>query len=133
MKVTAVCTRSGGWWAIEVPEVPGVFTQARRLSQAPEMVADAVSLMANVDAGDVEVTIQPRMDSSTRVMLDRARVSSAKAKQANEEASLRIREAAAALRDQGLTTRDIAFILGVVHQRVSQLLASAPSNIRKSA
>ena len=31
MKVTAEATRSGGWWAVEVPEVDGAFTQACRL------------------------------------------------------------------------------------------------------
>ena len=57
MKVTAKVTRSGDWWAVEVPEVEGAFTQARRLDQIPEMVADAVHLLAGVPAEDVEVTL----------------------------------------------------------------------------
>lgn len=58
MKVTALATRSGHWWAIEVPEVEGVFTQTRRLEQVPAMVADAVPTMLDVPAGSVEVTVQ---------------------------------------------------------------------------
>lgn len=57
MKVTAKVTRSGDWWAVEVPEVEGAFTQARRLEQIPEMVADAVHLLAGVPTEDVEVTL----------------------------------------------------------------------------
>ena len=57
MKVTAQVQRSGDWWAISVPEIPGVFTQARRLSQVPDMVRDAVRLMQADDTLDVEVEV----------------------------------------------------------------------------
>ena len=57
MKVTAKVTKSGDWWAVEVPEVDGAFTQARQLDQIPDMVADAVHLLTDVPAGDVEVTL----------------------------------------------------------------------------
>ena len=33
MEVTAEVSRSGAWWAVEVPEVPGAFTQAERLDR----------------------------------------------------------------------------------------------------
>lgn len=58
MKVTAHATRSGDWWAIEIPEVPGVFTQARRLDHVAAMAADAVAVTtgANPDAIEVAVT-----------------------------------------------------------------------------
>ena len=38
MKLTAKAQRSDKWWAIEVPEIPGLFTLARRLDQVAEMV-----------------------------------------------------------------------------------------------
>ena len=44
-QVTATATRVGSWWAIEVPEVPGAFSQARRLSQVAAMAADAVATL----------------------------------------------------------------------------------------
>lgn len=56
MRVAAEVARSGEWWGIQVPEMPGVFTQARRLEQVPDMVRDAVALMADVDEDSVEVT-----------------------------------------------------------------------------
>lgn len=33
----AHAVRSGNWWAIDVPDVPGAFTQVRRLDQAESM------------------------------------------------------------------------------------------------
>jgi predicted RNase H-like HicB family nuclease len=58
MKVTAKTTRTNGWWAVEVPEVPGVFTQAKRLDQVPAMVRDAVSSMSDVPTDDVQVAVE---------------------------------------------------------------------------
>ena len=63
MRVVAEVTRSDEWWAVQVPELPGVFTQARRLEQVPEMVRDAVALMADVAVDSVEVVEALRSDS----------------------------------------------------------------------
>lgn len=59
MNVTATVRRSGDWWAIEVPEVAGVFTQAKRLEQVPAMAADAVAVavMLDIDPDQVNVTM----------------------------------------------------------------------------
>lgn len=57
MEVTAKAQRVGDWWAVEVPEVEGLFTQAKRLEQIPDMVADATALLENVPAESVKVTV----------------------------------------------------------------------------
>lgn len=59
MKVTAKVTRAQDWWAVEVLEVSGVFTQAKRLDQVEGMVKDAVGLMEDVDPDSVEVGLNP--------------------------------------------------------------------------
>jgi predicted RNase H-like HicB family nuclease len=59
MRVTAKTQRSGGWWAVEVPEIPGVFTQAKRLDQVEAMVRDAVAVMLDIDPETVVVTVDP--------------------------------------------------------------------------
>ena len=40
----------GGWWAITVPELDGVFTQTRRLDHVEPLVRDAVALWLEVSA-----------------------------------------------------------------------------------
>ena len=47
MDVVAKTHRSEGWWAVEVPEIPGLFTQARRLDQVPQMVQDAGAMLGH--------------------------------------------------------------------------------------
>ena len=41
--------RSGDRWALRVPDLPGVFTQTRRLDQAAAMARDAIAAMLDVD------------------------------------------------------------------------------------
>ena len=45
--------RSGGWWAITVPELPGVFSQARRLDQVETMAREAIALMLDIDTNEI--------------------------------------------------------------------------------
>ena len=54
MDVTARVRRRDGWWAVEVPEIPGLFTQAKRLDQIPSMVRDAAGMLG-VKVEDVSV------------------------------------------------------------------------------
>ncbi len=55
--------RSGDWWAITVPSLRGVFSQARNLDEVPEVARDAIALMLDVDpaeVGPIDVYVQPQ-------------------------------------------------------------------------
>ncbi len=125
MKVTAEVQRSGDWWAIEVPEVPGVFTQAKRLEHVASTVADAVATMLDdVEADDVEVAIQPVFPGGAGKHLAAALLLVEEAKAIQAAASSAIRATVAELHGElDLSYRDIGLLLGVTHQRVSQLMA----------
>ncbi len=43
--VTAHAQRCNRWWAVKVPEIPGLFTQAERLDQIPDMVQNAATML----------------------------------------------------------------------------------------
>lgn len=122
MRVTAKAQRSDGWWAVEVPEVPGVFTQARRLDQIPDMVADAVELVAGVAKADIVVDVEPITDMDDVVA--EAREARQAADEAGTRASATMRFALSNLIQAGYTVRDAGQLLGVSPQRVSQLMAS---------
>jgi predicted RNase H-like HicB family nuclease len=47
--------RDGEWFPIEVPEVPGVFTQARNPAEVEEIARDAVALMLDVPLDEVAI------------------------------------------------------------------------------
>ncbi len=54
-RYTAEARRSGGWWALSVPELLGVHSQVRRLEQGEVMIRDAISLAFDIPAFDVKV------------------------------------------------------------------------------
>ena len=122
VKVTAVAERSGSWWAVRVPEVPGVFTQARRLDQVPSMAADAVAALLGLDPATVAVDLQPVLDPSVSERLREARTERMRADELAKAAAEKLRRVARTLADDGLPERDIGAILGVSHQRAHQLL-----------
>lgn len=116
--VTVRCERSDGWWAVEVPELPGLFTQARRLDQVAGMVRDAARML-DVKVG--EVNVEPVMDEATARLLCELFDAKGEAKAAQERASKIMRETVSMLRSDGLTVRDVAAVTGVSPQRVSAL------------
>ena len=49
--------RSGRWWAITVPELRGVFSQARRRDEVERMARDAIALYLDVALDSFEVDV----------------------------------------------------------------------------
>lgn len=123
MKVTANATRTGDWWAVEVPEVPGVFTQAKRLDQVAEMVRDAVALMADVPEDSVEVEVVPAVDEAVSRALAAVEAKREQAEALAREATESVTALARTLTEEsGMSLRDAGVVLGISHQRVAQLL-----------
>lgn len=121
----AIARRSGKWWAIEVTDVPGAFTQTRRIDQIEQMTRDVLAAFLDVppDSFDLQVTVQ--VPDDWRAKADAVRRARAEAKRAEAEAGERAREAARWLHEQGLPVRDVGAVLNVSAQRVSQLLKDA--------
>jgi uncharacterized protein YhdP len=120
VEITAKCERQAEGWSVDVPELE-LHTTAKRLDKVTELVkkvaidkgaGDNCELVINVIATmpgiicDIE-TAQTKMKEAARLQ---------------EEASAEIRNVVARMREQGLTLRDIAVLLGVTPQRVAQLL-----------
>ncbi|MER0481122.1 type II toxin-antitoxin system HicB family antitoxin [Streptomyces sp. Edi2] len=55
-RVTA--RRAGEWWALEVPDLPGVFSQVTRLDKAEEAAREAIAAMLGVAIEDIEVGVE---------------------------------------------------------------------------
>ncbi|MGB2947906.1 MAG: hypothetical protein WBB62_06095 [Rhodococcus sp. (in: high G+C Gram-positive bacteria)] len=121
MKVTAKVQRSGQWWAVQVPEVDGAFTQARKLDEVADMVRDAVSLLEDVPVRDIDVDVQFDLGDDLGARIAHARQAVTEAALAQESAARLSRDVVAALREDGLTVADVGTVLGISAQRVSQL------------
>ena len=104
---TARCQRSGDWWAISVPELRGVHTQARRLEKAEATVRDAIALFLDVPSDSFEVRIEPVLPRDLQGKVGRARKVRGQAEVLQREAAIVSAQVAADLvHTAHLTVRD---------------------------
>ena len=122
MTYTAWARRSGGWWAIDVPELPGVYSQARRLDRVEPMARDAIALFLDVDPATLDIRVETNLPSELRRDVDAVGRLRAEADRLQAESSGALRHLTQELLGRGLSVRDAAAILGISHQRVSQLV-----------
>ena len=120
--------RDGRWWMVHIPEIDGL-TQARRLSEAETMAREYIALDQNLPYDDIKVeTASVRTgDPEIREILEMAREIRSKrahAQQLEQEALSDAQQFAHWLTTYGVPVRDIAELLDVSPQRVSQLANS---------
>lgn len=117
--------RSGDWWAITVPELGGIFTQAKRLDQVESRAREAIAMMLDIDetaVGHLEICVEP--PTSASALIDALETALTAATEAEAKAARIRREAALLLRAEGLPLRDVGHLIGLSHQRVHQLLSN---------
>jgi predicted RNase H-like HicB family nuclease len=114
---TAIARRSGDWWAISVPELRGVHTQARRLEQVEGMARDAIALMLDVEPDKIKVYVRPELPPPVSDALAARRA----LRDAERSAERATAAAVRALMSSGYTVRDVGAMLNLSPQRVSQI------------
>ncbi len=107
-------------WELHIDGV-GV-TQSRNLDGAEQMVRDYIETLTDHDTADDAVIIHTEVGGGLDQAADAAREAITEAEQALRAAAARSRQVARQLKQEGLSGRDIAAILHVSAQRVSQLL-----------
>ncbi len=121
MQLQAVCERTAEGWEVEVPELGNLKTSAKRLDKVESHIREIAK--NHPMAGDCELVIEI-IAKMPGIICD-VEAAQAKMREANrlqEEASNEIRNVVSRMRDEGLTLRDIAVLLGVTPQRVAQLV-----------
>jgi hypothetical protein len=128
-------TREGRWWMVHIPDIDGL-TQARRLSEAETMAREYISLAKGIPVDDISIeTASVRMqqpefrellDTARQIRdeRDHARGERARAQELESTATSHAREYAQLLTAYGVPVRDVATLLDISPQRVSQLTNS---------
>lgn len=124
-----VVTREGGMWLADVPALEGAHTYARSLPSLDQAVREVIVLAADLpDEAMPQLVLDYRYETgdpeldATALEVRRLR------RQADElaaEVAARTGQVAVDLVARGLSVRDVASLLGVSPQRVSQLTAKA--------
>ena len=117
-------SREGHHWVAEVQGVPGGATEVRRLVDLDVEVRDLLAGLLDTDEESLELAYDFRQalgDAAAKAWETfTAEREELYERQRQFEADRR--SAIQALRDQGISTRDTAHLVGLSHQRVSQLL-----------
>ena len=107
-------------WELHIDGV-GV-TQSRNLDDAERMARDYIETLTDRDTSGDQVVITPQVGGGLDEALQAARDAVAAADRARREAAARVRQVVRDMRQAGLSGRDIAHLLHVSAQRVSQFL-----------
>lgn len=112
-------------WELYIYDPDGAevgVTQSHTIRGADRMVRDYVALLRDEDPHSLALDIRPVLDAATTAKVERARQAVRAAEQAQLDAARESREVARRLIASGLTGGDVAAVLGVSAQRVSQLV-----------
>lgn len=122
--VVAEAINDGKNWGLTCPQVPGAVSVVRRLSDAEEHMREAVAFVAGVAPDSFDLKVRPRLSDEVDKEIREIRSLAAHADQLQREAGERMRVLVRQLKGQGISGADLATILGVSQQRVSQLAAA---------
>lgn len=115
-----------GAWIARVPEVPGCHSYGRSLRQAKGRIREALSLWVD-DADEAELAFDVRLPSAIRRKVTASRRAREAAQNAQRQATeMSALTALELVREDGLSVRDAAELLGLSHQRVQQLVTAPP-------
>lgn len=124
-----VVTHEEGHWLADIPALEGAHTYARSLPALDQAVREVVVLAADLPDEDMPGlafeyeyhTGDASLDATAREVRELRH----RADEIAAAATARTGEAAAQLVARGLSVRDVAALLGISPQRVSQLTARA--------
>lgn len=123
-------------WELHIDDEHGAeigVTQSRSLAGAEAMVRDYLALDREGDPSSFDLDMRPDLDGDLADRVVAARKATQDAEHAQVAAAEQTRRLAHALRRSGLTGADVAAVLGVSPQRVSQLLRSSTAKSGTSA
>lgn len=124
MEIKAHCERQPDGWHVSVAELGGLSTTAKRLDKATEQIKVLAEKATGESKCDIVVKVEavmPGIICDLEAAQEKMRI----AARLQEEGSAQIRDVVGRMRDEGLTMRDIAVLLGVTPQRVAQLVPCA--------
>lgn len=117
-------TRDGRWWMIDIPELDGL-TQARRLEDVEKAAREYIAVTTDVPLSSVQVQVTSVEAAGLNLVETKALAASMRSyRDALDKALAELYHSAAmVLTNADVPVRDVSSVLGVSHQRVSQLTA----------
>ena len=112
----------GNIWVFQCAEYPGAISESRRLSDAHRLMTEAIAFVAEVDPETIEIDLQPQLPAHLDSEVRDARRAVHELDERQRAAAALSRKVVVNLKAAELSGADIATVLGVSPQRVSQLI-----------
>lgn len=112
----------GGWIAVAHELQPPVMAYGRTLERAREAIAAALADSQRSYRGNIVIDDELSVPARVRRAVESARAAKDAALKANALSAEHTLDAITALDGEGLSLRDIAYLLGLSHGRVHQIL-----------
>ena len=110
------------WWVLQVQELPNAISQVKSLDQADEWIREAINIVSDEPEDSFDVEIIPVVGEELEAALAEAREFAAEQDQFQRRMVRMYRSVMLDLSKLGTKGKNIAAILKVSPQRVSQLL-----------
>ncbi len=127
---TALVSRNGKFWHVEVPEIDRV-TQARNINEVDDMARDLIAIMAGIEPDSFELDVRIQLPDSVRAHLSEVERARGVETEARSRAATELRAAAAELKNAGLSVRELGAVLGISYQRASQLTSRSGASAER--
>jgi|GEM_PF-2399607 predicted RNase H-like HicB family nuclease len=112
----------GKWWSLQVRELPNAISQVKSLDQADGWIREAINIVSDEPEDSFDVEIIPVVGEDLAAALAEAREFAAELDQFQQRVARMSRSVVHDLAALSIKGKDIATILKVSPQRVSQLL-----------
>lgn len=119
--IEATASKEGKWWNVSIPELDQV-TATKKMSNVYEYATDLAALILDIPEKEIEVRVTFRLHDEVEAAWKIAREETRTAKELTMSAAARTRTVVKALHDDDCTVREIAVLLDISNQRVSQII-----------
>lgn len=123
---TSTATRDGRWWVVQCDQVPQALSQVARLDQVEAIHREAIAFVENIPEADVSVTVRAVISPDVQQRLDTGKELMRDASEMETQGRANVQAAAIQLRSEGMSVRDIGWVLGISYQRVQQITTASP-------
>jgi len=121
-RYAVTATRAGNWWVLQADEVANAITQVKKLSDASEWIAEALSMVLKEAVTSEQIDITIEVEPHLQAEIERTRTAISELAQIQENVAAQSRALVRNLNSMQMTGVDIAAVLQISPQRVSQLL-----------
>lgn len=118
---TIEATYDDGWWVL-VCDDPGAVSQCRRLDQVEDEMREALAYLAKIPEDEVRMNVVPILPKEYMQEVNTIRATRQEEQLIHARSKEQTTRGVKHLAALGLRTRDIGSLLGITHQRASQLI-----------